>query len=314
MGHEWGAIGCNSRLNFWHTKGMFRLNGLQTMVLATLFFSAMNACVKLLPRIPSHEIVFFRALGMCCVCLILAYKQRIPLQGTHRQDLFLRGFFGTCGLVAYFYTLKHLDFATAVTLQYLNPIFSTVLAIVLLNESVRWFQWVFFALSFVGVWWVKGFSGDIAPLYLLMGIGSALFSGLAYNYVRKLRGREHPLVIIFFFSAVTLVFMGPYTVSHWVQPVGSEWVWLILVGILTYVAQFLLTLAYQSERMAIVANLNYLGLVYALVLGYFVFGETVSWQAVIGMVLIVLGVVLGSNAKLHAWLDRKLGRSRPFIG
>lgn len=285
---------------------MFNLNGLQAMFLSTLFFSGMNVCVKLLPRIPTHEIVFFRALGMFAICAALASaRAHLSLRGVHHKDLILRGVFGSLGLVAYFYTLKHMGFASAVTLQYLNPIFSSVLAIVILRESVRWFQWLFFALSFVGVWWVKGFSGDIAPLYLLIGVGSAMFSGLAYNYVRKLRGRESPLVVIAYFAGITLLGVGPYTATHWVQPLGMEWVYLILVGVLTYVAQFLMTLAYQAERVAIVANLNYLGLVYALVLGYFVFGETVSWQAVVGMVLIVVGVILGSNRKIHQWLTAR---------
>lgn len=283
---------------------MFALNGLQAMLLSTLFFAGMNVCVKLLPRIPAHEIVFFRSLGMFLICFTLLKRQGIPMvRVSHRWDLFLRGAFGTCGLLAYFYTLKHMGFAPAVTLQYLNPIFATVLAVFILNESVRWFQWFFFGLSCVGVWWVKGFSGNISPFYLVTGVLSAFFSGLAYNYVRKLRGNAHPMVVIFYFALVTLVFVGPYTFSHWVWPTGTEWVFLGLVGALTYLAQFLMTQAYQSERMAIVSNLNYLGLVYALVLGYFLFDEAVSWQALMGMVLIVLGVVLGSNRKIHSWLS-----------
>lgn len=282
---------------------MLPFNGLQAMLLSTVFFSAMNVCVKLLPRIPSHEIVFFRSLGMFLICFVLLKRQRIAIRGaSHRQDLFLRGAFGTCGLLAYFYTLKHMGFASAVTLQYLNPIFATVLAVFILKEPVRWFQWAFFGLSCVGVWWVKGFSGHIAPFYLLTGILAALFSGLSYNYVRKLRGRAHPLVVIFYFASITLVLVGPYTLNHWVWPVGTEWLWLVLVGGFTYLAQFLMTQAYQSERMAIVSNLNYLGLVYALVLGYFLFDEAVSWQALVGMLLIVLGVVLGSNRRVHQWL------------
>ncbi len=282
---------------------MFALNGLQAMLLSTLFFSGMNVCVKLLPRIPAHEIVFFRSLGMVLICFALIRRQQIAvLRVSHRRDLFLRGVFGTCGLLAYFYTLKHMGFAAAVTLQYLNPIFATVLAVFILKESVYWFQWAFFALSCVGVWWVKGFSGNIAPVYLLTGIMAAFFSGLAYNYVRKLGGKAHPVVIIFYSATVTLVFAGPYTLSHWVWPVGTEWLWLVWVGGFTYLAQFFMTLAYQSERMAIVSNLNYLGLVYALVLGYFLFEEAVSWPALVGMLLIVLGVVLGSNRRIHQWL------------
>ncbi len=275
------------------------------MLLATLFFSGMNVCVKMLPRIPTHEIVFFRAVGMGLICWWALQRAEISLRGEHPRDLFLRGFFGTGGLVAYFFTLKHIGFAPAVTLQYLNPIFSSVLAIFILQERVLWFQWLFFGLSCMGVWLVKGFSSQIAPLYLFTGVLSAFFAGLAYNYVRKLRGRDHPLVVVFYFSCVTLVCVGPYTLFHWIWPTLTEWALLGLIGALTYVAQVLMTRAYQSERMSIVSNLNYLGLVYALLLGYFVFHESVSWVALSGMLLIVCGVILGSHKKIHRRLTRQ---------
>lgn len=268
------------------------------MLLSTFFFALMNLCVKLLPEIPAHEIVFFRSLGIFLICVVLLAKYRLHPLGHQRRDLFLRGLFGTLALTAYFYTLKHLPLASAVTIQYLNPIFSTAFAVLLLNEKVQLKQWGFFALSFCGVLLVKGFDNRVSTFYLVTGILAAACAGLAYNYVRKLRHSDHPIVVIFYFAWVNLALIGPYTATHWQMPQGKAWIWLILVGVLTYIAQLFMTWAYHAERMAVVANLNYIGVLYALVLGWLFLHEPVQPLTLIGMFLIIGGVVLSSRYSL----------------
>jgi len=280
------------------------------MLLSAFFFALMNLCVKLLPRIPTHEIVFFRSLGMLLVCLVLLRQYQLSLQNQPQRDLFLRGLFGTLGLLAYFQTLKHMPLASAVTLQYLNPIFATWLAIYLLGEKVRLWQWLFFALSFAGVVLVKGFDAQVSGVYLALGVFAAACSGCAYNYVRKLRGRTHPVVVIFSFAWVSLALLGPYTLLNWVWPRGWEWLWLFLIGGLTYVAQIFMTRAYQAERMALVASLNYTGVLYALALGWLVFGEVPSLWGMVGMLLIIIGVLLGSQQNLQHHIVRILKQLR----
>lgn len=272
-----------------------KLSGVQAMLIAAFFFSLMNLCVKLLPRLPAHEVVFFRSLGMFAICLVLLKAQRIPLQGKQKRDLFLRGFFGTCGLLTYFYTLQNMPLASAVTLQYLNPIFATVLALFLLREKVFPMQWLFFGCSFMGVLMVKGFDPRVSIPFLGLGLLSAFFSGLSYNYVRRLRGGDHPLVVIFYFSWLTLALAGPYTLMNWTWPQGLEWIWLALLGITTYLAQLLMTHAYQAERMSIIANLNYTGLIYALLMGWLILKEPILPLSLAGMLLIILGVILGNQ-------------------
>lgn len=265
------------------------------MLLSTFCFALMNVCVKLLPGIPAHESVFFRSLGMWLICVLFLLQTRISPRGKRKDLLLLRGLFGSLGLGCYFYTLKYMPLATAVTLQYLNPIFSTVLAVWMLKEPVQKRQWAYFGLSFSGVLLIKGFNAEVSGFLLGLALLAALSSGLAYNLVRQLRGQDHPLVIMFYFASVNLVLMTPYTLTHWQQPRGQEWIWLILVGVFTYLAQDCMTRALQAERMAKVAGLNYLGMIYAVGLGFFLFGEPLSPSALLGMGLIVAGVIRGQQ-------------------
>lgn len=273
----------------------FALSGVQAMLLSAFCFALMNLCVKFVPRIPAHEAVFFRALGMTVIGAVLIYRAKISPWGTYHKELVLRSLFGMTALTAYFYTLRHMPLASAVTLQYLSPVFSTLLAIKMLGEKVALKRWSYFVLCLLGVVLVKGFDTRIALPMLGLSLLSAFCSGVAYNHVRSMRGKEHPYVIVFYFSGLNLVLIAPYTLTHWVMPSGIEWLWLGLMGLLTHIAQLMLTKALQSEKMAVVAPLNYTGVLYALLFGWALFGETIGPIALAGMALIILGVVLGGR-------------------
>ena len=267
--------------------------GVRYMLLATFFFAFMNAAVKLLGHLPAIEIAFLRSV----VSLILAYGivrfNRIPLPGNNRKALLLRGLFGSSSLVLYFITLQHMPLASAVTLQYLSPIFTAIMGIFMVKEKVKPWQWIFFGISLAGVLLVQGFDNRIEPLYLILGIGSALFAGLAYNTIRQLKQTEHPLVITFYFPLVslpiTLLLLNGIT---WVMPQGNDWIILTLIGTTAQIAQYFMTRSYQSDELSKVVSLKYLGIVYALAFGYFIFGETFSMEAHVGMVVVLAGVIL----------------------
>ena len=267
--------------------------GVRFMLLATFFFSLMNAAVKLLGHLPAIEIAFLRSAVSLALAFGIVKFNRIHLPGNNRQALLLRGLFGSSSLVLYFITLQHMPLASAVTLQYLSPIFTAVMGIFMVKEGVKPWQWVFFGISFLGVLMVQGFDNRIEPLYLFLGIGSALFAGLAYNMIRQLKQTEHPLVITFYFPLVSLpiTFLLLAGVS-WVMPQSWDWLILVLIGTTAQIAQYFMTRSYQSDELSKVVSLKYIGIVYALVFGYFIFGETFSLEAHLGMLVVLAGVIL----------------------
>ncbi len=271
--------------------------GIQYILLATLFFTFMSIGVKYLQTIPSYEIVFFRALVSLIVCYVMVKHQRIHPWGNDKINLLLRGTFGTAGLLMYFYTIQQMPLASAVTIQYLSPIFTIIIAGFMLKEYPRPIQWFFFLLSFSGVIMIKGFDPRILPFDVVIGVSAAICSGFAYNFIRKLKESDHPLVVVLYFPLVTVPIVGTYTMMHWVQPQPIEWLILLTVGIATTFAQIFMTKAYQLERAANVSNFNYLGSVYALVVGYFIFGESIGLLGMVGMVVIFGGVLLSAKFK-----------------
>jgi len=168
-----------------------------------------------------------------------------------------------------------------------------LIGVFLLVEHVRPKQWLFYAIAFAGVLVIKGFDSSVPLLYLLTGLVSAIGSGVAYNLVRRLKEREHPIVVVLHFQLVGVVAGFVFTLFNWVKPATVwEWFCLLMCGLLTQFGQTCLTKSLQAERIAHVSILNYTGMIYALVFGIFIFGEHYPAQTIAGIVLVVVGVVL----------------------
>ncbi|MEL6536217.1 MAG: DMT family transporter [Bacteroidota bacterium] len=278
--------------------------GVRYMLLAIFFFSLMNVFVKLVPNIPSVEVVFFRSVVSLAISFSLLRAQKVSIWGNNRPILFLRGLTGAIALILYFTTLQKIPLATAVTLQFLFPIFATIFGVFIVKEKVHLWQWVFFGLSFAGILVINGWDAQFSNYYLMLGILSAVFGGLAYNMVRKLKGSEHPLVIVLYFPLVTLPIAGSWSAAVWVQPQGWEWLYLIMVGLCTQIAQYFLTKSYQLEEISKVSSLQYTGIVYGLLYGWLFFDEQLAFMAYVGIGLVLLGVIL--NMRFKNRLDKRV--------
>ena len=282
--------------------------GILYLLAATFTFSLVNFCIKLLSdpnwiiphaqEYPVYELVFLRSVISLSICITIVKMKNLPLLGNNKKWLLIRGLFGSTGLFLFFMTLQQLPLAIATTVQYLSPVFTIVMAIFMLKEQVKPIQWLFFAISFFGVIFLgfdKSSSGNAEPIWLLVGVISAFFSGVAYNAIMKCRNTDAPITVVMYFplvaTPVTLVWC---IIEGFVIPEGIEWVIILAIGILTQIAQVCMTRAFHAESASTVAPLKYIGAIYALVMGYFFFGETVGIYSGIGIVLIITGVLINT--------------------
>ncbi|MBX3290167.1 MAG: DMT family transporter [Acidobacteria bacterium] len=262
------------------------------MFLSTLSFALANVFVKQLTHIPAMEIVFFRCSIATVFCFIGLRQAKADWIGSNRTLLLLRGLFGTTALYLFFVTLHNIPLASAVTIQYLSPIFTAVIGIVILKEKVRPLQWAFYTMAFAGVLLVQRFDPRVSWYFLLIGVISAFGSGMAYNLVRSLKGKEHPLTVVLHFQLIGAIAGFVSLFFEWRMPSGWDWIFLLMIGIFSQLGQIFLTNALQKEAVAGVAIVNYSGILYSVIFGWFIFGEMQSLLSVSGMSLVVLGVLL----------------------
>lgn len=274
------------------------------MLLATFFFAVMNVFVKLVPHIPAVEVVLFRSLISFVLSFVFLRAQHVSVWGNNKKILLSRGASGAFALILYFYTLQKMPLASAVTIQFLTPIFTSILGIIVVKERVRPLQWLFFLIAFAGVLVIRGFDPRITPRLMVIGVVAAVFAGLAYNFIRKLKQSEHPLVIVFYFPLVTIPVTAIFSIFNWAQPIGWEWGALLMIGIFTQIAQYFMTKAYQAEELSKISSLKYIGIIYALGFGWVFFKETYNLLTFIGMLIVMVGVVLNIYYKHRLTLKK----------
>ena len=257
---------------------------------------------------PFYELIFFRAITSFIISIFSLKKLKISIWGNNRKLLILRGLFGVASLSCFFYALQNAPLASVITIVSIKPFLILVVASFLLKEKIKPVQLLFFIISFVGIVMVKGFDNRLDNITLLAILGAALFASFAHTIVRKLKDTDHPLVIIFYFTFVTLPIVGPFAIRDWVMPSQLvEWLMLFGIGLVTHFAQYFLTKAYQSDNVAKISIFYYLGIVFALGFGHFLFNEKYTLLSMVGMVVIIIGVIL--NVWYSKWNFMKLGRS-----
>jgi len=266
------------------------------MLISVGCFAAVNLMVKFLPHLPATELVLFRSLITFLLSYTLLKRKKVNPWGRDKKWLLIRGIAGTTALTMFFYTIQKMPLSAAVTVQYLSPFFTAFIAGLLLGERTRWVQWLFFVISFIGIVVVKGSSAQIPPVLLALGVISSMFSGLAYNSIRKLKNEE-PLVVVMYFPLVAFPIMMVFSFFNWVMPNGTDWILLIGIGLMTQFAQLYMTKSYQLSEVNTVAPLKYIGVLFALTWDILLFDFIPNAQMYVGILLVIGGVVLNLRFK-----------------
>ena len=261
------------------------------MIFSVIAFSLMNAVVKGLNDFNAYQIVFFRSIGTLLFTVPLIIKAKIPMLGTNRKLLFLRGLFGVISLTFFFQSLNYLSLGTAVSLRYVSPIFGAIFALFFLKEKVKPIQWVLFLIAFIGVVIIKGFGADVNSLGVIFAILSAVFLGLIFIVIRKIGDRENPLVIINYFMVFAFVFGGIMSINYWKTPDLTEWLLLLSLGLFGYVGQLYMTKALQASETNVIAPLKYLEVIFMIIIGAFWFDEIYNLWTLLGVFLIMFGLL-----------------------
>ncbi|TSJ41920.1 DMT family transporter [Fluviicola chungangensis] len=288
------------------------IKGISYIILSGMAFFIINFFVKLLgnpdneiiphlQKYPAHELVFFRSLVSFAISAAIIKYRGLPLLGNNRRWLLLRGTAGMLALTIFFFTLHKLPLAIASTLQYLSPIFTVLIASRLFRERVSNIQYFSSLIAFSGVVFIGfngitgGFNSQKTDLFWMgMGILSAVLSGVAYNAISKLKETEETINIVIYFPMLALPLTGIWCLFDFTVPRGVEWLILLIIGVFTQIAQVCMTRAFLSANTAIIAPFQYIGAIYALISGWFVFNEKLETASIIGVCLVVFGVIFGT--------------------
>lgn len=275
------------------------------MAIGAFWFSIMALLVRVAGRgLGSMEIVLFRGVITLGLSWWALRRAGVSPWGTNRRLLFVRGTLGSTALLFYFYSLVTLPLGEATLIQNMNPVFATLLAAVILNESLRAPEILCLVASLVGVLFIAhpaAVFGAEAPggtnaMAIAAALVGAICSGAAYTLVRKLRSTEHPLVIVLYLPLVSVPMSLPFALARWRWPNAMEWALLLGIGATTQLAQVSMTRGLRLERTARATTTGYLQVAFAVLWGALLLGEIPDVWTVVGAVTII-----GSTFVLTWW-------------
>ena len=269
--------------------------GMRYMAAGAFFFSIMSLLVKVAGRrLPSQEVVLARAAITLALSWWAVRRAGVAPWGNNRRTLVVRGLFGFTALSCFYYSLVHLPLADSTVIQYTNPVWAVLLAVPILGERVRGREVLSVLVSLGGVVvatrpsFLFGSSEHaLDPVAVGVGLAGAVASGAAYVTVRALRGREDPLVIVFYFALVSTIVGLPLAIPGWVWPTPLEWLVLLGVGVSTQLGQVSITRGLHLERAGRATATAYLQIVFAALWGILFFAETPDAGTLLGAALII---------------------------
>jgi drug/metabolite transporter (DMT)-like permease len=278
----------------------FFTEGVKYMLISTFCFTFMQGLIKYLPvgHIPTIEQTFFRSFVTGVFCLIFMLKNRITFAVKNVKLIAIRSVVGTVSMFAFFYVLPRMPLGTSVTIKYTSPVFTALFAGAMLKEVIKPKQWIYILMAFVGVFFLKGFDPRVASIDLVIGLISAITSGLLYIILRKIGDDDHPFVVVFYFMLIASLLSAVFMIPYWVTPNLTDDLVFLGVGVFGFVAQIYMTKAFQEKDDAnFLAQFKYLEAVYAIILGYLWFGESYNLLSFLGIVLIFISLILTIRLK-----------------
>ncbi|WP_096786711.1 DMT family transporter [Rhodobacter sp. CZR27] len=295
---------------------MHPLRGIGLKVASVLIFIVMSSLIKATAdRVPAGEAVFFRsffAMPVILVWLVWRRELRVGLRPVNPMGHVWRGLVGTLAMGLGFAGLAYLPLPEVTALGYAAPLLTVIFAAMFLGEEVRAFRISAVALGLAGVLIVlsprltvlSGGIGHREAFGAMLVLGGAVFAGLAQVFIRKLVTTEATAAIVFYFSLTATLLSFVTLPFGWVRPTPTEAALLIGAGVLGGIAQILLTSSYRHADASLVAPFEYASMLFALAIGYAVFGETPTLVMLGGASLVVAAGIL------IIWRERRLGLER----
>ena len=187
----------------------------------------------------------------------------------------------------FYLAVRHLPLADVFMFYLASPVFVTLLSALLLNEKVGAARWTAVSVGFAGVVLIFPPSAAVLTLPALMALAGSFSLALMMILARNLRASNGFHLITLQTSGVALA--GIATLPWgWTMPSPLQFSLICLLGLVATTAHFMLNHAVKLAPANVVAPFQYSAIVWAMALGYLVWGDVPTAKALLGAALIVV--------------------------
>ncbi len=265
------------------------VKGASALMIAAMFFSLMVATIKLLGQnFHIAQILLVRQLVMS-VIIAPAIWQNFPgvLKTAHPALQLLRVFLAMSAMLLGFTAIVHLKLADATAIGFAKSFFVTIFAVAILRETVGIRRWAAVAIGFIGVMIMLRPGTDAFSIYGLYALTGSACAGLVMVIIRLMSKKDAPLTILSWQAVGVAILMAVPGIWFWQWPTFSQWLIFIALGLVSTIAQMFNIHAYKWGEASVLASLDYIRLIYATVLGYFLFSNLPGNETWIGALIII---------------------------
>lgn len=300
-----------------------------TGILLKLFSTMCFTCMSTLARIagkeaPVGEVVFCRSFfALIPLFVMLAFRREImeAFRATSYIGHVKRGILGSTGMFCGFVALTLLPLADSTAIGYAAPLMVVPLAAIFLGERVRVYRWSAVGIGFVGVvviLWphldlhALASASDAQSIGAMFSLASAVMAAFSTIQVRRLVAIETTASIVFYFMLLCSVLalitwpLGQYIpiMGRWMMPGPKLAFILVMVGVFGGLGQIFLTMSYRHADTSLIAPFEYFSMIWAIIMGYFVFSDLPSAYVLTG------GAIVVGSGIFVIWREQHLGLER----
>jgi drug/metabolite transporter (DMT)-like permease len=280
------------------------LRGILLMVAAVGMFVLMDTTAKYLSRwYPVPLIVWARyAANLVVLLAFLAASGQFARLRSARPGLQLaRGVLLVLATLLFFTSLSVLPLADANAIGFAMPLFVAALAVPMLGERLEMPRLIAILVGLAGALVIVRPGSELFTPYALLPLGMAVCNALYQILTRKVAGVEHPLTSLVWGAIVGAVVMSLAAPFVWAPP-QAAWhgALIVVIGVLASVGHFLLIRAYEHASASLLALYTYSALVWAMLMGWLVFGDFPDGASLAGMGIIVASGLYLANRQRYA--------------
>jgi drug/metabolite transporter (DMT)-like permease len=249
--------------------------GIFWMCLAICISTASGACVrKLAGEIPTMELVFFRNILALVILAPWMMRQGFRSLQTTRLPLYgLRVFFAYTAMLMLFFALAEMPIADVYALQYTIPLFTILLAVVILKQKADAYSWIATLVGFAGVLIVMRPGVIELTLAAICALSSAFMSAGSNTTLKLLSRTEGAGIITVYTNLLMLPLAAIPTIFVWITPTAEQWPWISGVALFSAVGGYCFTRAVSAADARVVQPFQFTRMIFATAIGYVLFIE-----------------------------------------
>ena len=255
----------------------------------TFFLATVDVFIKTVGlKFHPIEIIFFRyATGLLVLTPVFVHMGWENLRTTKFGLHCTRMVFAFTSNFLLIISVIYLSLADATAYMFSKPLFTTLVAVILLGEVVKTHRWIATAVGFGGVLIILRPGSASTDLTAILAILSALTFAIT-NVLNRMLSKTEPTNRIMFYYHLfgVALFLGP-TIWVWQMPIGKEWFLLTSLGVLSTAALFCFLRAFAVGEASAVGPAENMRLVYAALFGFFLFSEIPSIWTILGATIII---------------------------